>query len=414
MQEYISKRFPAFKSRDFSVFLYSQLVSNIGSQMQLVALNWHIYQLTHSALALGLLGLFRFVPIFVFSLIGGSVADSHNRKRILYVAQFFMILCAIILSFTTYTGTVNTKIIYLVTVFATIALSFEMPARHAFIFSLVKREQIVSASSLGSIFFQLSMIIGPTLSGLLIAHGSLELIYLLNALSFMFSMTGLYFIKADGKIQGEKVKVSITAVLEGLRFVKSKTMIWSTMLLDFFSTFFSSATALLPIFAQDILLLSPERLGLLYAAPSIGAVLAGIIIAQKHDLRRQGLALLFSITLFAIGMIIFGLSKIFWLSFLALIVVGFGDSISTIIRRAIRQLETPDYLRGRMNGINMIFFLGGPQLGEFQAGFLAQYMGAPFSVIAGGVGTLTVVILMGLKISPLRKYDRHQDIIEKL
>lgn len=380
--------------------------------MQLVALNWHIYQLTHSALALGLLGLFRFVPIFVFSLIGGSVADSHNRKRILYIAQFFMILCAIILSFTTYTGTVNTKIIYLVTVFATIALSFEMPARHAFIFSLVKREQIVSASSLGSIFFQLSMIIGPTLSGLLIAHGSLELIYLLNALSFMFSMAGLYFIKADGKIQGEVAKVSLSAILEGLRFVKERTMIWSTMLLDFFSTFFSSATALLPIFAQDILLLSPERLGLLYAAPSIGAVLAGLIIAQKHELRKQGVVLLSSVAMFGAGMIIFGLSKVFWLSFLALIIVGFGDSISTIIRRAIRQLETPDYLRGRMNGINMIFFLGGPQLGEFQAGFLAQYMGAPFSVIAGGVGTLVVVILMGLKISPLRKYDRHRDILD--
>ncbi len=382
--------------------------------MQMVALNWHIYELTHSALALGLLGLSRFVPIIVFSLLGGSFADSHNRKKILYASQFFLVFSTSILIYTTHNQTIDSKTIYLVTILSTIAFSFEMPARQAFWPSLVKRQDFVNASSLGSIFFQIAMIIGPTFSGLLIAHGSLELIYSLNAISYLFLVVGLYFVKHNGSIAGSPTSVSLSAIIEGFKFVRTKTMIWSTMLLDFFGTFFSSATALLPIFAQDILSVGPERLGLLYAAPSIGAVLAGLIIAHKHDLRKQGIVLLLSVVIYAVGTIIFGFSKIFFVSFLALLSVGFGDSISTIIRNSIRQLETPDYIRGRMSSINVIFFMGGPQLGEFEAGFLAQYMGAPFSVISGGVGTLVVVILMGLKIPTLRHYDRHQDVLEKI
>jgi MFS family permease len=413
MNNYLSKRFPALSSRDYSIFLSTQFISNIGSHMQLVALNWHIYELTNSALALGLIGLCRFVPIIIFSLIGGSFADSHNRKRILYISQILLIATSLVLTYVTYAKIATPLIIYGLTIIATIALAFEMPARQAFIPSLIKnREHFINASSLGSISFQMAMIIGPTLSGFLIAHASLELIYLLNSISFIFFIVGLYFIKSTGEIEGNPVPVSLSAILEGFRFVRTKTMIWSTMLLDFFSTFFSSATALLPIFAKDILAVGPERLGLLFAAPSIGAVIAGLFIAHKHDLSRQGIILLSSVLLYAMGTIIFGFSKIYAVSFIALLIVGLGDSISTIIRNSIRQLETPDYIRGRMSSVNMIFFMGGPQLGEFEAGLLAQLRGAPFSVVTGGFATLAIVIFMGLKIPELRKYDKHQEIIE--
>jgi MFS family permease len=194
---------------------------------------------------------------------------------------------------------------------------------------------------------------------------------------------------------------------EGLHFVKSKTMIWSTMLLDFFSTFFASATALIPIFAKDVLAVGPSGLGLLYAAPAIGAVLAGLSVAHRPRLSHQGILLLVSVGFYALGTILFGISHIFVLSFLALIMVGSGDSISTIIRNTIRQLETPDYIRGRMTSVNMIFFIGGPQLGDFEAGVLASLVGGPISVVIGGVGTLVVVGIMALAIPVLRKYDQH-------
>jgi len=184
-------------------------------------------------------------------------------------------------------------------------------------------------------------------------------------------------------------------------------MIWSTMMLDFFSTFFSSATALIPIYAKDILAVGPTGLGFLYSAPAIGAVIAGFLVAHKHNLRNQGMILLVSVGFYALGTVIFGLSHIFILSILALIVVGAGDSVSTIIRNTIRNLETPDYIRGRMTSVNMIFFMGGPQLGDFEAGTLAGYMGAPFSVVTGGIATLVVVAAMAKKLPVLRKYDRH-------
>ena len=179
------------------------------------------------------------------------------------------------------------------------------------------------------------------------------------------------------------------------------------MVLDFFSTFFSSVSALFPIFAKDILHVGPQGLGFMYAAPSIGAVIAGFVIAHMGTLSKQGRILLISIAFFAVGTIVFGLSKSFILSLLALLVVGAGDSVSTIIRHTVRQLATPNYIRGRMTSINMIFFMGGPQLGEFQSGIMAAFIGAPFAVAIGGGGTIIVVGIMALTIPILRRYNNH-------
>jgi MFS family permease len=210
--------------------------------------------------------------------------------------------------------------------------------------------------------------------------------------------------KTSGEIEGEATPVSLKAMLDGFRFVKSKTIIWSTMILDFFSTFFASATALLPLFAEDILHVGPTGFGILAAAPSIGAVLSGFLIAHFGIIKQQGRLLLFAVALYATATIIFGLSKIFLLSFLALFLIGFGDSISTVIRNTIRQLSTPDHIRGRMTSVNMIFFMGGPQLGEFEAGVLAAAVGGPISVVIGGIGTLIVVAIVSAKVPVLRNY----------
>jgi len=267
---------------------------------------------------------------------------------------------------------------------------------------------MANANSLNAIVWQVAAIAGPSLAGVLIAQFSVGSIYALNAFSFLAVITALLLMHAKGEVIGEKVEVSLASMKEGFHFVTSKTIVWSTMLLDFFSTFFASATALLPIFAKDILNVGPEGLGLLYAAPAIGALIAGFVMAHLEDIRNQGKIILYSVAAYAMGTILFGLSKTFYLSVLGLIIIGAGDSVSTIIRNTIRQVVTPDTIRGRMTAINMIFFMGGPQLGEFEAGLLAAAMGGPLSVIIGGVATLVVVGIMAVKIPGLTNYDTHQ------
>ncbi len=181
------------------------------------------------------------------------------------------------------------------------------------------------------------------------------------------------------------------------------------MLLDFFSTFFASAAALLPLFAKDILHVGPQGLGRLYASPGIGAVLTSFTLSHIRELRHQGKLLLSGVAVYAVGTIIFGLSNVFILSLVGLFLVGAGDSMSTIIRNTIRQMVTPDYIRGRMTSVNMIFFMGGPQLGEFEAGIVASLVGGPLSVVIGGVGTLIVVTATALGIPVLRNFDRHEE-----
>lgn len=405
-----SPRFAALHYRDFRLMWFGQMVSMAGSQMQIVALNWHIYVLTHSAVALGLIGLARVIPIIIFSILGGSFADAFNRKKLMLFTQSFLTLFSLILGILTFTHHINATLIYLLTALSASMLAFDTPARQAILPNLVDRKHLTSAMSLNVIMWQTASIVGPALAGFLIGQFDVGSIYALNALSFLAVIIALLLIHADGHITGEKVEISLASVKEGIKFVTSRTLIWSTMLLDFFSTFFASATALLPIFAQEVLHVGPQGLGILYAAPSIGALLAGFIMAHVGNIKRQGKILLWAVSAYALGTILFGISKNFLFSLIGLLIIGAGDSISTIIRNTIRQLTTPDSIRGRMTAINMIFFMGGPQLGEFEAGLLAAAIGAPLSVVVGGVGTLIVIGIIAAKITVLRNYDTHESL----
>lgn len=400
------KKFPALKYRDFRLMWIGLLVSSIGTQMQFAAINWHIFILTGSAVSLGLIGLSRFIPITIFSLIGGTVADAHNRKRILLITQTIMVILSFVLAYTTIANIVNPIIIYIITALTSTALAFDAPPRQAITPSLVHKKHLPSAMSLNVTIWYMSMMIGPALSGFIIKLFGVGSIYLINSFSFFAVISALLLMKSSGDIEGESTPVSFSAVWEGLVFVRSKTIIWSAMLLDFFSTFFSSATALLPIFSEKILHVGPVGFGFLYAAPAVGAVITGFFVARKGTFRNEGKILLTSVLIYGAATILFGLSKIFILSFFALFLVGAGDSVSSIIRNTIRQLETPDYIRGRMTSINMIFFAGGPQLGEFEAGILAAAVGGPLSVVIGGAGTIVVVGIMAIAIPSLRNYSK--------
>jgi MFS family permease len=405
-----NKRFPALYYRDYRLHLAGQLISNTGTQMQIVALNWHIYLLTHSAAALGIIGLVRFVPIFIFSIVGGSVADVHNRKKILYIAQAAMMLFSAVLALVTFTGQVNPAWIYITTALTCIAIAFDNPARQAFVPSLLHRKHFPNAISIGSVTWQLTTIMGPMIAGILLGKFPIWVIYVINTLSFLAVVVSLLLMHASGDVvrnTTEKAKVSLQSMLGGFRFIKTKQIIWSTMLLDFFCSFFASATSLLPIYAKDILHVGAEGLGFLYAAPSIGAVIAGTVMSQISELRRQGKILLLATVFYALGTIVFGVSTSFILSLLALGLVGAGDSVGMIIRNTIRQLGTPDNVRGRMTAIGMIFAIGGPQLGEFESGLLAAAVGGPLSVVVGGVGTLLVVGTVAARVPMLRLFDKH-------
>jgi MFS family permease len=399
----------ALRYRDFRLLWLGQMVSVTGSQMQLAAVNWHVWLLTKSALALGMVGLFRGAPIILCSLVGGVFADAVDRKRLMIVTQCLMLASAGCLTLVTYAGLSHVWPIYLLTAIASAASAFDTPARQSLMPTLVPARDLPNAVSLGVIVFYVAMIGGPSLAGLLLASHGPAIVYAINAASYLAVIAALLAMRVTGRAtsqQGEAAsRVSVSALKEGLSFVKQTPIIVQTMTLDFAATFFASATALLPIFADKILNVGARGYGILAAAPAIGAVLTGLVMARLGNLRKQGRLVIWSVAVFGLATVGFGLSHTFWLSLLMLGLTGAADTVSTVLRQTIRQLATPDYLRGRMTSINMVFFMGGPQLGEVEAGAVAALIGAPLSVVTGGVGSVLAALIALLKARSLRNYD---------
>jgi len=393
---------------DFRLLWIGQMISSVGTQMQMVAINWHIYALTHSAVMLGLTGLMRIVPIIIFSLFGGVVADAHDRRRLMLITQSLMMVFAALLGLATNLGIISAYIIYAMAATTAATGAFDGPARQALVPNLVRKEHLTNALSLNNINAQVASISGPMLAGFVIAGLGVGAVYWINALSFLAVIVALLFMHTPTQKNLGVAKVNLDSLTEGVKFVFSVKIITATMLLDFIATFFSSASALLPIFAQDILKVGPEGLGILYGAESVGAFIAGVIVARAGNIKRQGAILLTAVASYGVATAFYGASQLFVLSFFFLALVGASDTVSTILRNTIRQIMTPDHLRGRMTSVNMIFFMGGPQLGNLEAGIVAALFGAPFSVISGGVATVIAVGLVAWLVPQLRNYTGHQ------
>jgi MFS family permease len=400
--------FSSLRHRDFRLLWMGQIVSITGSQMQLAAINWHIYLLTRSALALGLVGACRAVPIILCSLVGGVVADVVDRRRLMMATQSVMLACSAALALVTFRGLLHVWPIFLLTAIASAAWAFDTPARQALMPALVPLKDFPNAVSLSMLMFQVGLIVGPPLAGFLLAVHGPALVYTINAVSFVAVILGVALMRTSGrpeKDENHPPRVSIGALLEGLRFVWRTPIIVQTMTLDFVATFFASANQLLPIFAKDILRVGAQGFGFLAAAPAGGAIITGLVMARLGTLKKQGLLVIVSIGVFGAATIAFGLSRVFWFSLLMLAITGGADTISTILRQTIRQLVTPNKLRGRMTSINMIFFMGGPQLGEVEAGTVAALVGAPLSVVTGGVACLIAAALALATARNLRRYE---------
>jgi MFS family permease len=411
--ESVNKRpssFSSLRHRDFRLLWSGQVVSVIGSQMQSAAINWHIYLLTGSPLALGIVGACRAVPIIVCSLAGGVVADVLDRRRLMMATQSVMLLCSATLALITFRGLTKVWPILLLTAIASAAWAFDTPARQSLLPMLVPRTDFQNAVSLSMLMFQTGMVTGPPLAGFVLASHGPAFVYALNAASFLAMLTGLALLHTTGKPekhdgQSDAPQISWQALVEGLQFVWRTPIIVQTMTLDFVATFFASANQLLPIYAKDILYVGARGYGFLAAAPAAGAITAGLVMARMGAIKKQGFTVIVSVALYGAATIAFGVSKMFWISLIMLAATGAADTVSTILRQTIRQLITPNYLRGRMTSVNMIFFMGGPQLGEVEAGTLAALIGAPLSVVTGGVACVLAAMFTFVKARSLRQYE---------
>jgi MFS family permease len=365
-----------------------------------VALGWELYERTHSALALGLVGLVTAIPVVLLALPAGHLADRMDRKKIVVAAQVVFILMSLSLSVLSYvTGPIF--LIYAILLVGGIAQAYNNPARSALLPRLVPAEVFANAVTWSSSGFQTAAVVGPAIGGLVIAlqHRATGA-YLLDAI-----LTTLYLVMLLG-IRSDAVKVdtttSITALkprepmtfkslIAGMRFVMDTKVILAALTLDLFAVLFGGATALLPIFAKDILHVGPEGLGWLRAAPSVGALIVMMTIAHRPPMQKTGWTLILAVTGFGIATIVFGLSRSFGLSMAMLFILGGLDGISMIIRGTLVQLWTPDEMRGRVSAVNSVFIDMSNELGGFESGALAAVVGPIAAVVGGGIGTIVVV-----------------------
>ncbi len=400
---------PALKHRRFFLLWLGLLISIAGTQMQIWALFWHIRDLTDQPIALGGIGLARILPVILFSLIGGALADSSNRRRIIFYTQSIAALLALVLGLFTQFGHITLWHIYIITALNAIAVAFDGPARQSLVPNLVPAEDLPNAFSLTSIAFQTGSVVGPALSGFVIAAWGQQAVYYINAASFLAVIIALALIgDVPQKIDKSANGVSLSSIGDGIRFILSKPIIFSTMILDFIATFFASANTLMPFVARDVLHVGVVEYGWLSAAQSVGAVSMALTLSQVRSVRRQGPLFLGAVAVFGMATVVFGLSRSVALAWIALAVTGAADGLSTIIRNTIRQLQTPDHIRGRMTSVNQIFFQGGPQLGEIEAGAVAQLFGAPFAIISGGIGCVIGLGLVVWKWPQLMAYNGHE------
>ncbi len=399
---------PALHHRRFTLIWAGLIISVIGSQMQQWVLFWQISTLSKDPIAVSIVGGVRFIAVLSFSLVGGLVADRYNRRMIMFLTQSMLTLVALALGLLTLWHVIQLWHIYALTAVAAVAGAFDLPARQSLVPNLVPTKDLPSAFSLTSIAFSVGSILGPALSGIVIGYYGTAAAYLFNAASFLaviFALVAMGSVPQLKSTAKKGMRAALADIRDGVHFIGHQPLILSSMILDFFATFFASANTLLPYFSQYVLHVSEFAYGWLAAASSIGSVLVGLIVSQFNNVRRQGILLTGAVVVFGLATILFGASRLYALVFFALAVAGAADSVSTIIRNTIRNLNTPDSMRGRMTGVNQIFFMGGPQLGEVEAGAVAQAFGVPFAIFSGGIGTILIVALIVARWPVLIRYN---------
>ena len=375
----------------FIRFLSSMALSSLAYQMLVVAVGWQVYDLTHSAMSLGLIGLMQFTPQFLLTLVVGHVADRYDRRLIVVGTRLLQALLVSILALGSWQGWIAIHGIFACAFLLGATRAFESPAQQALLPSLIDSSNLPRALALNSSLREASVIIGPALGGLLYALHP-EMVYWCSAVSFLLSTVAMSLIPKPAKVV-HREPPTLRSVFAGFSYIRHNPVVLGAISLDLFSVLLGGATALLPIFARDILNTGPWGLGLLRAAPSVGAVVMSLLLARYAIRNHAGKIMFAAVATFGVATIIFGLSESFLLSFSALLVLGASDMVSVVIRSSLIQLETPDEMRGRVSAVNFIFIGASNQLGEFESGVTAAWWGVVPAVVVGGIGTLLIVAL---------------------
>nr|WP_314492929.1 MFS transporter [uncultured Pseudomonas sp.] len=374
--------------RPFVAFWFARVFTASGFQMLTVAIGWHLYQLTGNVLDLGLVGLVEFAPRVLFMLHTGHVADRYDRRRVAALCQALQGLIALGLALGSATDNVSRELIFALAFLLGATRAFEMPATQALLPNIVPPGLFPRAVAASASASQSATIVAPAVGGFLYAFGSL---WVYGPTVLLYAIACLLTLSLSVRAQvPQRGRASLESLLAGIRFIRSRQDILGAISLDLFAVLLGGATALLPVFAKDILFTGPMGLGLLRSAPAVGALLMSLWLARFPFERKVGRTMFTAVAVFGVATIAFGLSTSFWFSLAVLVVLGAADMISMVIRSAFVQLETPDEMRGRVSAVNGLFIGASNQLGEFESGVTAHWLGTVPAVVLGGVGTLLV------------------------
>ena len=378
----------------------------LATQMLGVTVGWQIYDVTKTPMSLAFVGLAQFLPGFLLAIVGGHVADRVDRRKVLVVCHVGVAVCATILAVRSYLGLTDIVPIYSVLVLLGTIRAFSGPAGSALMPNLVEREELQSAIAINSSSWQLSAIVGPSLGGAI--YGATEKGHVVYTLSAVLALGACASVFAIGPMKSERPKTTLSweTLLAGLRYVFANKPILGAISLDLFAVLLGGAVALFPVFARDLLAVGPSGLGMLRSAPAAGAATVALALARSPIKRHAGKVMFAGVLAFGVATIVFGLSKSFPLSLAALYLVGASDMLSVVVRSTLIQLRTPDEMRGRVSAVNMVFIGASNELGEFESGLTAAWLGTRAAVVAGGVGTCIVVGTWSLLFPKLRDVDR--------
>ena len=413
---------PLRESPDFRLLWIGQVISMTGSMVRFVAIPYQVYLLTGSPLAVGLIGLFQAIPTMVLSLFGGVIADRVDRRRLLILTQICLTATSVVLAVVTALGLVSVPLLYALTAIGASFSALDSPTRSALIPSLLDRRRIQAAVALNQTQFQTAAVAGPALAGVLIASFGLAATYWIDVATYLVAIGTLLAMRRTVRPRVEHASV-LRALADGVAYLGVRRILLATMSLDFLATLFGNWRALVPYYADRVFEVGPEGLGLLYAAPGAGALVVALSSGWTRRVERQGLAILAAVTVFGLAIALFGAlpKEGFVLGLLLLAIAQGADTVSSIFRQTILQLEVPDALRGRLNAINMMFVFGGPTLGQVESGAVATLWNPVAAVVSGGLECVAVVVGIALVFPRLIHYRpdlsdqaRHADPAERL
>jgi MFS family permease len=403
----------AFRYADFRNFFLARFTSRLAVEMQITAVGWQVYSLTGNPLDLGLVGLAQIAPFLILFPLAGVVADRFARARIISVCVFSESLCAAAFFVLTLLGVISFPVMLAILALFGVSRAFQTPAEQAIVPLLVPHKHVANAIAWTSVSGQTARITGPGIAGLMIIAGE-QWVYgsvvILMAGATVFAM----MIRANTQIISTD-PISFANVFAGMRFIFSRKIVLGAISLDLFAVLLGGATALLPIYAKDILLVGPLGFGILRATVTVGALTGALYFTQRPIQRRAGIKLLGTVAAFGAATIVFGISESFWLTLVMLFIIGATDSVSVFIRNSIVQIVTPDEIRGRTNAVNSVFIGASNELGEFESGVTAAWWGVVPSVVIGGIGTICVALVFARIFPQLRDADSliPEDLIRK-